>query len=437
MDRSGASHAVVAAGGIVRRNVDGAMTLALVRRERHTRDEWTLPKGKVAAQDESLPETARREVSEETGTCVELGAVAGVIDYRNGDDLKVVVFWLMTYVGESSGDRDTGEVSEVRWVPISDAVSLLTHPKERALLDTVSLSAGLYRLPRPRLRQMVANWLRRPQMARLREEVTDLAAHLAQTGSPGEGPQPWRAAALHHVARAREAATTGDVDTGWNQTYRAREFLIAGYDADEVTRAAVVLRDELEVSGKFSEWRRAAARHLLEPVLASATGAGPMNERDRSARLQEGVRIRNENFANEYRKLTLLRRHQRSLLSIGSASMLILIMVLAANAPRLGTSGVDQAWLMVAAVLLGVVGAVTSAAQRSSRISHGRIPHQLGSYVASTSRVPIGAVAGLLVWLAGNTGLAPSTGTAASILVGAFAAGFTERLVAAPGDHKN
>jgi ADP-ribose pyrophosphatase YjhB (NUDIX family) len=424
--------AIVAAGGIVRRHVDGMTHVALVRRDRHTRDEWTLPKGKLAEQDDTLPEAARREVREELGVTVTLGDVAGVIDYPVGDGLKVVVFWLMTYAGEASGERDAGEVREVRWLPLHEATRMLEHPKERALLEAVASSGRLQMRPGRQWRPVVRTWLRRPQLSRLLDEIADLTATLAVASPEGADSQPWRWAALRHVAQAREAVSCGDIDAGWNQAYRARECLIEGYDADEVLRGAGTLRDELVASGKFSQWRRLAAVNLLAPVLDATGTSDAGSEEGRRARLREALRIRNESFDNDYRKLTILRRHQRSLLGIGSASMLVLLPLLAANASSLDTGGVDRAWVMFAAALLGVVGAVTSAAQRSSRISDERIPRQLGSHVASTSRIPIGAVAGLLVWLAGNTGLAPSTGTAASVLVGAFAAGFTERVVAVP-----
>ncbi len=445
MDEAGAAVAVVSAGGLVRRERDGVTQVALVRRERYEPDEWTLPKGKVADQDESLAATAVREVREETGATVLLDEVADVIDYPLDHQKKVVVFWLMTYVGEAPGERDAGEVKEVRWLPPHEAVRLLKYPKEQALLTTAASHENFNLLPPPRRRwfflqwftragRFFRHWSQRPQMNRLLEEINDLTAELAEPRTQ-ELP-PWRVMAVRHVAKAREAAAAGDLDTGWSQTYRARECQIAGFDDDEVLREASVVRDELLISDKFGKWRRTAAKNLLAPVLAKKAKNKTQSASDRVERLQAAVRVRNESFANEYRKLTLLRRHQLALLGFGIVSMLAIIGVLLPHATTLDSDSVDEWWVMLAAVLLGVVGAVTSAAQRSTRLNHGRIPQLLGSTVASMSRVPVGAVAGLLAWLAGNTGLAPASGTAATILVGAFAAGFTERLVAASGDAK-
>ncbi len=80
-------------------------------------------------------------------------------------------------------------------------------------------------------------------------------------------------------------------------------------------------------------------------------------------------------------------------------------------------------------MLLGVLGATTSAAQRSTRITPERIPTQLGSAVASLSRVPIGAVAGLTVWLFSVATASGGTIAAANMLLAAFGAGFAERLI--------
>ena len=80
-------------------------------------------------------------------------------------------------------------------------------------------------------------------------------------------------------------------------------------------------------------------------------------------------------------------------------------------------------WVIVAAVSMGVVGAVVSAAERSTKLPGGRIPTQLTSVVGSLSRIPIGAVAGLTVWLAAEATHGETAANPYSVLVTAFAAG--------------
>jgi 8-oxo-dGTP diphosphatase len=118
---------VRAAGGVVVR--DGEVLV--VHRPRY--DDWSLPKGKL--QDgESWEAAAVREVQEETG-------VAGRLLVELDDDHyidrkgrpKRVRWWQMESVAESPRDPDD-EVDQVRWVPLGDAVDLLSYAHDRALV---------------------------------------------------------------------------------------------------------------------------------------------------------------------------------------------------------------------------------------------------------------------------------------------------------------
>ena len=55
---------IVAAGGVVLREADDGQQVLLIHRKAY--DDWSLPKGKGQV-DEYLPETAVREILEETG----------------------------------------------------------------------------------------------------------------------------------------------------------------------------------------------------------------------------------------------------------------------------------------------------------------------------------------------------------------------------------
>ena len=126
---------VRAAGGILRRVMDGEVQTVLVHRPRY--DDWSFPKGKVE-DGETLPEAAVREVREETGVDARIGGELPSSSYRDGQGrFKVVSYWFMDPVA-GSDLRPTGEVDEARWLPLHDARAALTQERDRELLDVVA-----------------------------------------------------------------------------------------------------------------------------------------------------------------------------------------------------------------------------------------------------------------------------------------------------------
>ncbi len=133
------------AGGVVIRAIDGIPHLVAGRRRRQGDGvTWTLPKG-TPNPNETLEETALREVAEETGLRVRLLAPLDAIDYwfvQGGARIhKTVHYWLMEPIGGDL-DRHDHEFDEVRWVPIGDAPALLTFETERVLVERAALAAA-------------------------------------------------------------------------------------------------------------------------------------------------------------------------------------------------------------------------------------------------------------------------------------------------------
>ncbi len=73
-----AASPVLAAGAVCWRVVDGKPRILLVHRAAHA--DVSLPKGKLDP-GETLPQTAKRELLEETGLTVALGAPLGTVEY--------------------------------------------------------------------------------------------------------------------------------------------------------------------------------------------------------------------------------------------------------------------------------------------------------------------------------------------------------------------
>jgi len=97
---------------------------------------WTLPKG-TPNDGETREQTAVREVSEETGLEVRITDELESIEYwfiQRGTRIhKTVHYFLMEPIGGSLDDHEH-EFDQVRWVPFSQAGSLLTFETERALV---------------------------------------------------------------------------------------------------------------------------------------------------------------------------------------------------------------------------------------------------------------------------------------------------------------
>jgi len=120
----------IAAGGLLLRNEGAMVQLALVRRPRY--GDIALPKGHPNP-GEALPHAALREVLEETGCRAGIERMIEPVSYLVDDRSKLVVFYLMRCL-ESGKPRDSQEVSEVLWLPPSEAVSHMTDASERALV---------------------------------------------------------------------------------------------------------------------------------------------------------------------------------------------------------------------------------------------------------------------------------------------------------------
>jgi 8-oxo-dGTP pyrophosphatase MutT (NUDIX family) len=123
------------AGGLVIRNMRGRAFLATVLVKDGT--VHALPKGHIEP-GEKGPETALREVREETGLEAELVEKLGDIKYwyvRKWSDgervFKVVSFFLLRYVSGTLEDYQREEVDGAEWIPLEDAPKVLAYRGEK------------------------------------------------------------------------------------------------------------------------------------------------------------------------------------------------------------------------------------------------------------------------------------------------------------------
>jgi 8-oxo-dGTP pyrophosphatase MutT (NUDIX family) len=130
------------AGGLV---LDGrgpdARGALIGRLDRRGRLLWSLPKGHIE-DGETEPQTAVREVQEETGIAGEVVGKLGTIDFwfvADGRRVhKTVHHFLLLATGSLELSDEDVEVSEVAWVPIDEIGARLAYADERRLLDKVT-----------------------------------------------------------------------------------------------------------------------------------------------------------------------------------------------------------------------------------------------------------------------------------------------------------
>lgn len=133
---------VRAAGGVVcREGGEGRLEVLLVHRGAY--DDWTIPKGKVE-EGESDEACALREVEEETALRCRLGDELPSVHWHDRFDRpKVARYWRMEPVdGVATAQH---EVDDVRWLPVAEAMALLSYERDEAVLRALAPSAGQVR----------------------------------------------------------------------------------------------------------------------------------------------------------------------------------------------------------------------------------------------------------------------------------------------------
>ncbi len=195
---------VYAAGALCWREVDGELLLALVHRSRY--NDWSWPKGKVDP-GETLPQTAVREILEETGLSIKLGQRIHVSNYimPNGAH-KEVHYWaarVSDAVVARSRFKPDDEVAEVRWVTVAEARSLMTYEYDHEVLDKL---VAKYREGKLRTKPVIvlrhstamlrSDWkgeeVKRPLLPAGEAEAQILAPTLAAFNPKRIYTSPWR-----------------------------------------------------------------------------------------------------------------------------------------------------------------------------------------------------------------------------------------------------
>jgi 8-oxo-dGTP diphosphatase len=140
MTDSAKGHApILAAGGIVLRG-KSRPRIAIVRLRREKA--WVLPKGKLMPREHPR-DAAKREVLEETGYRVSVHEFLGSMSYAAEGKIKIVQFWLMRATGAPAREL-MDDVKAVRWLPLRQAIAMLSRPHEKVFLTHAGPMAVAY-----------------------------------------------------------------------------------------------------------------------------------------------------------------------------------------------------------------------------------------------------------------------------------------------------
>ncbi|QIZ99521.1 NUDIX domain-containing protein [Leifsonia sp. PS1209] len=130
------SAAIYAAGALCWRVVDEKIVVLVVHRTKY--GDVTIPKGKVDP-GETLPQTAVREIHEETGLQVALGVPLGVSMYPISSGREKIVHFWAAEVGDKAIAQSTfvpnAEIAAIEWVTLKKARGYLTYERDVEILD--------------------------------------------------------------------------------------------------------------------------------------------------------------------------------------------------------------------------------------------------------------------------------------------------------------
>jgi 8-oxo-dGTP pyrophosphatase MutT (NUDIX family) len=123
------------AGAVAVRDEGGVPRFLLVTARRDP-SAWIFPKGHIEP-GETAAEAALRELREETGVTGEPGPALGVNEFRIGDDLFRVTYYL---VRARAGEPPT-EGRRMVWLPYPEARARLTFADARPILEAAARGA--------------------------------------------------------------------------------------------------------------------------------------------------------------------------------------------------------------------------------------------------------------------------------------------------------
>jgi hypothetical protein len=228
------------------------------------------------------------------------------------------------------------------------------------------------------------------------------------------------------LTEAETALYAGDIDGGWKHLHTAKRLELLALSHAHLNAVAIAMRAEAE---KLSEWRKKTVLELLDEC----------KKPDRS-KVCEAALLRDEHYGNEAYKNGVRRSGILWLalaLLLGMFALLWLAwsqaLLLTIRDPSI-SSCISLSSVLLSVAVFGLLGATFSAITKA-QLPRGssRIPEVVFSFRVTILRLMVGPVSAIIVYL-GTQSVVDGKVLAGkpggyTILIIAFAAGFTERLV--------
>lgn len=275
------------------------------------------------------------------------------------------------------------------------------------------------------------NWVKR---ARLVGELRVFETSSYRTVLRGNTPAWVRQAMEQAFKNAWDAAMHMRVNEGWRCLHEARRLELFALTEEELAVQASILPAEIHKQNEFENWRKNAVMTLTDAEAVKNRSADATRQA-----LYLSACIRDEQFEDDYYRLSLVSA-ATMWMSLALALMLGLILSQWDDlAPRLGITSLIS---MPMIALLGALGGGFSALVSFTRIAADkRIPGRIREALGFVARPVIGAISAIIVIGAYQTGVVQITGATSEtgwlILLLAFGAGFSERLVMAAMERIN
>jgi 8-oxo-dGTP pyrophosphatase MutT (NUDIX family) len=116
--------------GAIAFKIASDLPLILLVRAKKAPSEWIFPKGHIEA-GETAAAAAARELEEEAGIKGEALGLIGSLDFRSGDEIVTVAYYLFKFLTQ----LPRSEKREVRWCEYQEALALLSHRDAVGLLQ--------------------------------------------------------------------------------------------------------------------------------------------------------------------------------------------------------------------------------------------------------------------------------------------------------------